>query len=205
MNGCGTGRALPLGEPQPKEQHERAQNIHDEHEPRPHRRPRLHAPSVEAPRPHPAPGWQRQRVQVRERPTLLRQLTGDWPRARKNRWVHGDSKTTQDDECEDIRTVPQAVTRETPAKPARKRANRGGPGRFETESETPSSEALPPLSGIAESALAEALRAASVAKRWDVVAQLAEELQARRRAREGDGGGADVVSIADAVREVCER
>lgn len=34
-----------------------------------------------------------------------------------------------------------------------------------------------------EGALAEALRAATAAERWDVVAQLAAELEERRRAR----------------------
>jgi hypothetical protein len=41
----------------------------------------------------------------------------------------------------------------------------------------------PPEAGAVEAALAEALRGATSAGRWDVVAQLARELEARRLAR----------------------
>jgi hypothetical protein len=47
-----------------------------------------------------------------------------------------------------------------------------------------------------EEALARALREASVAGRWDVVAQLARELEARRDAKPGN-----VVSLADRARK----
>ena len=46
---------------------------------------------------------------------------------------------------------------------------------------TPSSEAYE-LSNVVETALARALILAAEAKRWDVVAQIADELQLRRRA-----------------------
>jgi hypothetical protein len=42
------------------------------------------------------------------------------------------------------------------------------------------------LVGVVETALARALTLAAEAGRWEVVAQLAEELSARQRAREGE-------------------
>jgi hypothetical protein len=49
---------------------------------------------------------------------------------------------------------------------------------------------LPPdaLVGVVETALAQALMLAAEAGRWELVAQLAEELSARHRAREGAVG-----------------
>jgi hypothetical protein len=41
------------------------------------------------------------------------------------------------------------------------------------------------LVGVVETSLAEALRLAAEAKHWEIVAQLAEELATRRRARDG--------------------
>jgi hypothetical protein len=41
------------------------------------------------------------------------------------------------------------------------------------------------LVGVVETALADALRLAAEAERWEVVAQLAEELVARQRGRDG--------------------
>ena len=42
------------------------------------------------------------------------------------------------------------------------------------------------LVGVVETALAEALRLAAGAERWEIVAQIANELADRRRARDGD-------------------
>lgn len=56
----------------------------------------------------------------------------------------------------------------------------GGGGRLEPEA----------LVGVVETALAEALRVAAAAGRWEIVAQLAEALAARRRER-GEPGTAE--------------
>ena len=58
----------------------------------------------------------------------------------------------------------------------------------------------PELGNVVETAIAETLMRASEAGRWDVVAQLSAELQARRRAREGHESGAKVVSLDTAKR-----
>jgi hypothetical protein len=51
--------------------------------------------------------------------------------------------------------------------------------------------------GIVETALAYAIIAATEARQWGLVAQLAKELEARRRAREADG----VVHLSEVTRE----
>jgi hypothetical protein len=55
------------------------------------------------------------------------------------------------------------------------------------------------LFGVVETALAEALRLAAEAVRWEVVAQLAEELAARRRAR-GEDGRDEPIAVILATR-----
>jgi hypothetical protein len=64
-------------------------------------------------------------------------------------------------------------------------------------------QALVQVSGPAtvEDALADALSEASKAQRWDVVAMLAKELEARRLAG-AQGATSNVVSISDAKRGV---
>jgi hypothetical protein len=49
---------------------------------------------------------------------------------------------------------------------------------------------------VVESALAEALRLAAQAQQWDIVAELARELAARRQARGGDGLSSSAASCA---------
>jgi hypothetical protein len=56
------------------------------------------------------------------------------------------------------------------------------------------------LVGVVETALAEALRLAAEAKRWEIVAQLADELAARRRARDG-APDASAVGVAEQCPE----
>ena len=97
-----------------------------------------------------------------------------------------------------------------------KPANPGGPGRLGTIQTRPVGCAVPPstdtpegsgeapptadglaLGGVVETALARALVLAAEAKRWDVVQQIAGELEARRLARRGAAG--DVIAL-DAER-----
>ncbi len=57
--------------------------------------------------------------------------------------------------------------------------------------------------GVVETALAAALERASVAGQWELVGQLAAELEARRTRREGESRpteGAPVVTLDDAKR-----
>ena len=60
---------------------------------------------------------------------------------------------------------------------------------------------LPPdaLVGVVETALARALTLAAEAGRWEIVAQLAEELAARQRAREG------ISAVVQGVRDKRDR
>jgi hypothetical protein len=57
----------------------------------------------------------------------------------------------------------------------------------ESLDDSPSAGHLAPekLAGVVETALAEALRLAAEAKRWAIVAQLADELAARQQTRDG--------------------
>jgi hypothetical protein len=57
---------------------------------------------------------------------------------------------------------------------------------------------------VVETALARALDAAVTAQRWELVEQLARELEARRLAREGRPPGAGLLEI-DAERPVAAR
>ena len=55
---------------------------------------------------------------------------------------------------------------------------------------------LGPIEDAVEVALADALQRAAISRRWDVVSQLARELEARRLARSSD----KVVTLSDTKR-----
>lgn len=75
-------------------------------------------------------------------------------------------------------------------------ANPGSPG---TSRDKLRAREEPSLTGVVETALARALVLAAEVQRWDVVQQIASELEARRLARSGEVG-ADVVSLARKAR-----
>ncbi|MFP6684602.1 MAG: hypothetical protein VB934_07810 [Polyangiaceae bacterium] len=60
----------------------------------------------------------------------------------------------------------------------------------------PIQDRLGPIEDAVETALADALQRAAIEHRWDVVSQLARELEARRLARSSD----KVVTLSDAKR-----
>jgi hypothetical protein len=67
----------------------------------------------------------------------------------------------------------------------------------ERRAQGPTTADAPALSGVVETALARALVLAAEAQRWEVVQQIAGELEARRLARAGAGG--EVIAL-DAER-----
>lgn len=97
-----------------------------------------------------------------------------------------DSKAQKAQQAAASRNDPQREGVRPGAGPVRNVAERGrldeslddsrGGGRLEPEA----------LVGVVATALAQALKVAADAGRWDIVAQLAEELAARRRGRDDD-------------------